>query len=74
MRWHFTWFHLQGAAVNLDVQPFGRGTAEVFQHAVDGFGHVVRYRLVQLHPAVYHNAAVPEVEDFQLPESSQIGL
>lgn len=39
-----------------------------------GFCDVVRYRFVQFHPAVYHNAAVPEVENFQLLESSQIGL
>ena len=39
-----------------------------------GFRDVVRYRLVQFHPAVYHNAAVPEVENLQLLESRQIGL
>lgn len=39
-----------------------------------GFRDIVRYRFVQFHPAVYHNAAVPEVENFQLLESSQIGL
>lgn len=70
----FTWFHLQRATVDLDVEPLGRGAAEVLQHAVNGLGHVVRHRLVQLHPAVHHHAAVPEVEDFQLLESGQIGL
>lgn len=71
---HLTWFDLQRATVNLNVEPFGRGVAEVFQHAVHGLRHVVRHRLVQLHLAVYDNAAVPEVEDFQLLESRQIGL
>lgn len=70
----FTWFYFQGAAVNLDVEPLRRRAAEVLEHAVYGFRDVVRYRLVQFHPAVYHNAAVPEVENLQLLESRQIGL
>lgn len=73
-QWHFTWFHFQGATVNLNVKPFRCRTAEVFKHAVNSFCDIIRYRFVQLHPAVYHNTAVPEVENFQLLESSQIGL
>lgn len=71
---YFTWFDFQGATVDLDVEPLGRGAAEVFQDAVHRLRDVVRHRLVQLHPAVHHNAAVPEVEDFELLKSSQIGL
>lgn len=37
-------------------------------------GHIIRYWLVQFHLAVYHDAAIPEVEDLQLLKSSQIGL
>lgn len=70
----FTWFYFQGATVDLDVKPLRRRAAEVLEHTVDRFCDVVRYRFVQFHPAVYHNAAVPEVENFQLLESSQIGL
>lgn len=69
-----TWLYFQRAAVDLDVQPLGRSTAEVLQHTLDGLRHVVGHRLVQLHPAVHHNAAVPEVEDLQLLESGQVGL
>lgn len=69
-----TWLYFQRAAVDLDVQPLGRRTAEVLQHTLDGFRHVIGDRLVQLHPAVHHNAAVPEVENLQLLESSQVGL
>lgn len=69
-----TWLYLQGATVNLDVEPFGRRAAEVLEHTVDGIRHVIGHRLVQLHPAVHHNAAVPEVEDLQLLESSQVRL
>lgn len=71
---HFTWFHLQGATVNLDVEPFRRRAAEVFEHTVDSFCDIIRYRFVQFHLAVHHDAAVPEVEDFQLLKSGQIGL
>lgn len=71
---NLTWLYFQGATVNLDVEPFGRRTAEVFKHTVDGFCDIIGHRLVQLHPAVHHNAAVPEVENLQLLESSQVGL
>lgn len=73
-RSNLTWLYFQGATVNLDVEPFGRCAAEVFQHTVDGFCDIVGHRLVQLHPAVHHDAAVPEVENLQLLESSQVGL
>lgn len=69
-----TWLYFQGATVNLDVEPFGRRAAEVLQHTVDGFCDIIGHRLVQLHPAVHHNAAVPEVENLQLLESGQVGL
>lgn len=69
-----TWLYFQRAAVDLNVQPLGRRTAEVLQHTLDGFRHVIGDRLVQLHPAVHHNAAVPKVENLQLLESSQVGL
>lgn len=69
-----TWLYFQRAAVDLNVQPLGRRTAEVLQHTLDGFRHVIGDRLVQLHPAVHHNAAVPEVENLQLLESCQVGL
>lgn len=71
---HFTWFYFQGATVDLDVEPFGRCAAEVFEHTVNGLCDVIRYRFVQFHPAVHHNTAVPKVENFQLLKSSQIGL
>ncbi len=71
---HFTWFYFQGATVDLDVEPFGCCAAEVFKHAVNGLCDVIRYRFVQFHPAVYHNTAVPKVENFQLLKSGQIGL
>lgn len=73
-RGHFTWFYFQRAAVDLDVQPFRRCIAEVFKHTVNSLCDIVRYRLVQFHSAVNHNTAVPEVENFQLLKSSQIGL
>lgn len=41
---------------------------------MDGFCDIIGHRLVQFHPAVHHNAAVPEVENLQLLESSQVGL
>lgn len=69
-----TWFYLQRATVDLNVKPLGGGAAEVLEDTVDRLGDVIRHRLVQLHPAVHHHAAVPEVEDFQLLESGQIGL
>lgn len=71
---HLTWFYFQRPTVDLNVEPLGGGAAEVLEHAVDGLGDVIRHRLVQLHPAVDHHTAVPEVEDFQLLESGQIGL
>lgn len=69
-----TWFYVQGATVDLDVEPFGSCIAEVFEHTVHCFCDVVRYGLVQFHPAVNHNTSVPEVKDFQLLKSSQVGL
>lgn len=71
---HFTWFHFQGATVDLDVKPFRCCITEVFKHAVHSFCDVIRYRLVQFHPAVHHHTPIPEVENFQLLKSSQIGL
>lgn len=74
MEKNVTWLYFQRAAVDLNVQPLGRSAAEVLQHTLDGFRHVIGDRLVQLHPAVHHNAAIPEVENLQLLESSQVGL
>lgn len=71
---HLTWFYFQRPTVDLNVEPLGGGAAEVLEHAVDGLGDIIRHRLVQLHPAVDHHTAVPEVEDFQLLEPGQIGL
>lgn len=69
-----TWLHVQGAGVDLDVAFPGGGGAELLQHRLDGLGEVVRHRLVELHFAVDHHAAFPEVQDLQVPEARQVGL
>lgn len=71
---NLTRLHFQRPTVDLNVEPLGGGAAEVLEHAVDSLGDVVRHRLVQLHPAVHHHTAIPEIEDFELLEAGQIGL
>lgn len=71
---HLTWFYFQGATVNFNIKPFGSCITEVFKHAVHCFCDIIRYGLVQFHPAVYHNTSIPEVKNFQLLKSRQVGL
>lgn len=69
-----TWFNIQGACVDLDVQVLGCGGAELLQDAVDGLRNVVRHRLGEFHLAVDNHAALPEVENLQFLEARQVGL
>lgn len=69
-----TWFYIQGARVDLDVQVLGGSGAELLQDAPDGLCDVVRNNLSKLHPAVDDHAALSEVQDLQIPEARQVGL
>lgn len=66
-----TWLHVQRAAVNL--QPPGGG-AEALQQAADGLSDVVGNGAGEAHLAVDDHAALPEVQDLQVPEARQVGL
>ena len=50
------------------------GVSKVLQDQVDDVGDAFGNRLTELHPAVHHDAAIPEVEDLQVLEVVQVGL
>lgn len=49
-----------------------RSVAEVFQDHVHSVGDIPRHRFGKFHSTVHHNAAISEVQDFQILEACQI--
>ena len=69
-----TWFNIQRAGVDLDVQVLGGSGAELLQDTVDGLGDVVRHWFGELHLAVDDHAAFPEVKNLQFLEAREVCL
>lgn len=69
-----TWFDIQRARVDLDVQVLGGSGAELLEDALDGLCDIVRHRFGELHLAVDDYAAFPKVENLQFLEACQVGL
>ena len=51
-----------------------RRVGKVLQDEVDHTRDTSGNRFTEPHPAVHHNAAVPEVEDLQVLEVAEVGL
>ncbi len=47
---------------------------EVLQDQIDGGGDTLWHRLAKFHPAVDHNAPIPEVQDLQVLKVTQVRL
>lgn len=47
---------------------------KVLEDEVDHVGNALRDRLAELHSAVHHDAAIPEVEDFQVLKVVEVRL
>lgn len=50
------------------------GVGEVLQDEVNNVGDPSGNWFTEPHPAVHHDAAIPEVEDLQVLEVVQVGL
>lgn len=67
-----TRFHIQGVFINGQVHGVICSVAEIFQDHVHSVGDIPRHRFGKFHSTVHHNAAISEVQDFQILESSEI--
>lgn len=61
-----TRLHVQRVLIDGQVHSLVSCVTEVLQDQVDSGGDATRHRFPKFHPAVDHNAPVPEVQDFQV--------
>lgn len=61
-----TWFYIQGIFINGQIHGLVRRVTEILQDEVNNCGDFISHWFAEFHPAVHHNAAIPEVKDLQV--------
>lgn len=69
-----TWLDIQWVFIDGQVHSLVSGVTEVLQDQIDSGGDALLHRLSKFHPAVDHDAPIPEVQDLQVLKVTQVGL
>lgn len=73
-QWAPTRLDIQRVLINGQVHGLVGCVTEIFQDQIDGGGDATRHRFPKFHPAVDHDAPIPEVQDLQVLKVTQVGL